>query len=274
MPGSDQAAKRRTQFQLRHIFLLTAAFAVFFAIRSWGIEAELEAVVVLSPVLLAAFCAILAGVNGFRHGTMFFIAAVVGLAASTWWALECVSESSGSEFLRRNQFQAQYTIDAAWNAFVVVVVTGVSTVVGGTCGTIARLRWSHPHWVFYGSTSRYGDEPVDRMHHKPSTAPTARAPTESSGIWMVRTIFYAHVTAIIVGTFVVCGYRIIPYGVLGSLITLILISTWFLCPTAVLVVVLSRKPRSPTFRIFAVAAEVLLSAIQIFIWLPSIQYAN
>lgn len=54
MQGNDRTANQRTQFQLRHIFLLTAAFAVFLAIRSWGIDAELEAVVVLSPVLLAA----------------------------------------------------------------------------------------------------------------------------------------------------------------------------------------------------------------------------
>ena len=87
----------------------------------------------------------------------------------------------------------------------------------------------------------------------------------------MRFIFYAHLATIICGALVVRSNTILSNRILEFAIALPLFSTWFICPVTMLVVVIAKRPRSPMFRMLAVLADVVLSTIQIFTWLPTVQ---
>jgi len=110
---------------------------------------------------------------------------------------------------------------------------------------------------------------IDNPHDTPTAAPTEES--ASRDIIRMRAIFCVHLAAIIASVLVVRSETILSDRLLELLIALPLISTLIICPIAMFLVAIVSIRRTILFRALAVGSDLLLSAIQLFVWLPTVQ---
>jgi hypothetical protein len=110
---------------------------------------------------------------------------------------------------------------------------------------------------------------ADNPYVPPTTAPTKQG--ASRDIDRMRAIIYVHLVAIIASTFVVHSEIILSNLLLELLIALPLISTMIICPIAMLIAAAVSIRRTMLSRGLAIGADLVLSVIQLFLWLPTIQ---
>ncbi|WP_442511289.1 hypothetical protein SH528x_002959 [Novipirellula sp. SH528] len=87
----------------------------------------------------------------------------------------------------------------------------------------------------------------------------------------LRAVFYVHLFTVVLGTFVVRNDAILSIPYLELFIVLPLVLTILACPIAIMIVVAFTKPRSLTAGCFAITADLILSLVQYFQWIPTIQ---
>lgn len=127
------------RFRLVHILFLNVIVALFFTMRAWWIISEEVDIAGLTPIVLAVVCGVAAGMARYKYSTIFLLVAVVAASASIAFALECIFESTATEFLRRDPIQTQYSSDVELNLIMAFVVTGVANLIGGAAGAGARF---------------------------------------------------------------------------------------------------------------------------------------
>jgi hypothetical protein len=103
----------------------------------------------------------------------------------------------------------------------------------------------------------------------PNAAPTKAGASRDTA--RMRAIFCVHLVAIVASVFVVRSETILSDRLLELLIALPLISTMIICPIAILFVAIVSIRRTILFRGFLVGGDLLLSVIQMFVWLPTVQ---
>ena len=109
------------------------------------------------------------------------------------------------------------------------------------------------------------DNPYD-----PPTAALTKAGA-SRDIDRMRAIFCVHLVAIIASAFVVRSEAILSNRLLELLIALPLVVTMIICPIAMLIAAMASNRRTMLFRGLAVGGDLVLSAIQLLVWLPTVQ---
>lgn len=87
----------------------------------------------------------------------------------------------------------------------------------------------------------------------------------------LRAIFYVHLLAIIGGAFVVRSNTILSDRYLELLIAIPLVLTTLACPLVMAMVVIFTKQRSLRAGCLGVTADLMLSTLQYFQWLPTVQ---
>lgn len=86
----------------------------------------------------------------------------------------------------------------------------------------------------------------------------------------MRSVFYFHLVAVIAGWLVVSNESILDDRIVQFLIALPLYLTLFVCPVAMLFAVAVARKTSMPFRLFALVADLVLSIVQVFVWLPAV----
>ena len=127
------------QFRLAHLLAMVGLIAVYLALRSWWVAVESERLAGLTPIVFSTICGLLLGALVDRYFVIFLSVAIVALLASTSFALECVFESPATDFMRRHRIQAQYSGDEDLQMFAILVITSVSTVIGGGTGSLVQF---------------------------------------------------------------------------------------------------------------------------------------
>ena len=152
-----------SQFGLGQLLFVTAIIAIFFSIRLFGIRTEDQRVFGFAPIVVGILVAGFAGSNGASYFAIFGWTGLASLMAAASWAFECVLESPGSLFMRRHP-QAQYTVDPELSAIVVAILTIVSTLIGGSLGSVVRYVRDHCHCRKSESWSRWHRSPNKRLN--------------------------------------------------------------------------------------------------------------
>lgn len=111
---------------------------------------------------------------------------------------------------------------------------------------------------------------ADSPYEPPTAAPTKEG--TSRHIDRMQAIFCVHLVAIIASAFVVRSETILSSGRLEVLIALPLISTVVICPVAMLIsAAVSIRRSEILFRGLTIGGDLVLSAIQLVVWLPTVQ---
>ncbi len=87
----------------------------------------------------------------------------------------------------------------------------------------------------------------------------------------MRAIFFVHVFAIIAGAFVVSSETLLSNHLLELLIALPLVFTIIVFPILMLIAAIVSPRQTAIVRGLAVVGDFALSAIQLFVWLPTMQ---
>lgn len=87
----------------------------------------------------------------------------------------------------------------------------------------------------------------------------------------MRVILYLHLAAIIASVLVVRSEKILSDRLLETLIALPLVTTLIIFPIAMLIAAVTSIRPTLLFRGLAVGGDLVLSAIQLFVWLPTVQ---
>lgn len=100
--------------------------------------------------------------------------------------------------------------------------------------------------------------------------PNTNTESEAREQCRVRSVFYFHLIAVIAGWLVVSNQSILDDRSFQFLIAMPLYLTLFVCPVAMLFALAVARKTSMPFRLFALVADILLSIVQIFVWLPAV----
>ena len=115
---------------------------------------------------------------------------------------------------------------------------------------------------------------ADNPYEPPTASSPKTAPPRLMALfdinWM-RAIFSLHVFAIIAGAFVVGSETILANRLLQLLIAIPLIFTIVVFPILMLVAAIVSSRQTAIVRTLAVVGDFALSAIQLFVWLPTVQ---
>ena len=104
----------------------------------------------------------------------------------------------------------------------------------------------------------------------PNEPPNTKVATEAQEQCRVRRVFCFHLVAVIAGWLLVSNDSILDDRSVQSLIAFPLYLTLFVCPVAMLFAVAVARTTSMPFRLFALIADLVLSIVQVFVWLPTV----
>lgn len=114
----------------------------------------------------------------------------------------------------------------------------------------------------------------DNPYEPPMASPAKAAHVTivaTRGIDWMQAIFFVHLAALIASAFVVRSDTILSNHLLQTLIALPLFFTMTLFPIVMLMAAIASTRQKTILRVLAVLGDIALSALQMFVWLPTVQ---
>jgi hypothetical protein len=122
------------------LLVVTAMFAIHFALRAATIKMHNEGFIMSAPLVLAVVAGCTSGLLRKPYTLIFSVALVTSFLSSSAWAYERVNETSAIDFLRDDRGFLRYVNDLDINLIIVAFQTVFSSAVGWLLG--ASLRYT------------------------------------------------------------------------------------------------------------------------------------